>query len=73
MRIEKITPVIVALFLCFSQLVASEDVATTKDVNARNDDMNKIKSKYIIPSKIFKLKYLCVFLWLQFDIIYIFR
>ena len=45
MRKEQITPVIVALFLCFSQLVASEDVATTKDVNARNDDMNKIKSK----------------------------
>ena len=45
MRIKQVTPVIAALLLCFSQLVASEDVAATKDVNARNDDMNKIKSK----------------------------
>lgn len=32
---------IVALFLCLSQLVASEDVAATKDLNARNEVTSK--------------------------------
>ena len=42
----KITPaVIFALFVCLSQLVASEDGATTKDINARNEDINNMKSK----------------------------
>lgn len=39
---------IVALFLCLSQLVASEDVAATKDLNARNEVTNGLTSLFTL-------------------------
>ena len=49
---------IVALFLCLSQLVASEDVAATKDLNTRHE----VTSKSIFSKIFFNLGILIRFL-----------